>query len=703
MSQTRTPRIDSRHKTAAQGIRAGFTLVMALIILLGLIGIVHMNSVTNDIRRIIEVQNRKSQLAYEMVIASRERAMHLRALIDEQNPFERDAMVPRFHELAGVFRRAREEMLKLELSHEEYKLLKAQAEYTARGSLIQDEVLDLTLQDRLEEARDLFVHHNILQKAALDNLRQIANLQIRHNETASLSARERYRMAVVLLLLSGAVVLLLTGLIALFVSRRQAHLLLQLMAKEREQHRMNKLLAKANQDLQSQKTAMDEHAIVSIADTSGSIIYVNDNFCRISQYSREECMGRNHRLLKSDVHPQAYFDEIWSTILAGSVWSGEFCNRRKDGGLYWTFSTIVPCLDNDQLPYQFISITTDITERKQLEGSLIAANRDLQLRIDERTRALSQAMKQLEQDIHERQQGQQKLQQQFAELQALHRELQDTQSQLLQSEKMASVGQLAAGVAHEINNPIGYVHSNLGTLEGYANDLFRIIAACETIRDSAYPTPECQAIDELMRSLDLAFLKEDFPALIRESKEGISRVRKIVQDLKDFSRLDASLEWQMADLHAGLESTLNIVHNEIKYKAEVVKEYGDIPEVECLPSRLNQVFMNLLVNATQAIDQERGTITLRTGRIGDDKVFIEIADTGRGIPEAIRDKIFDPFFTTKPVGVGTGLGLSLAYGIIQKHQGRFELESEMGQGTTFRIILPVSQTQTSLNLTAKET
>lgn len=165
-----------------------------------------------------------------------------------------------------------------------------------------------------------------------------------------------------------------------------------------------------------------------------------------------------------------------------------------------------------------------------------------------------------------------------------------------------------------------------------------------------------------------------------------------MQDLKDFSRVDSSQEWQTADLHDGIDSTLNIVlvNNEIKYKVDVVKEYGALPPVECLPSQLNQVFMNLLVNAAYAMDQERGRITIRTGTAGD-WAWLEFADNGGGIPPEIQQKIFDPFFTTKPVGKGTGLGLSLTYGIIQKHHGRIMVQSQVGKGTVFRIELPIVQ------------
>jgi signal transduction histidine kinase len=254
---------------------------------------------------------------------------------------------------------------------------------------------------------------------------------------------------------------------------------------------------------------------------------------------------------------------------------------------------------------------------------------------------------------------------------------------------MASVGQLAAGVAHEINNPIGYVHSNLGSLEKYLAELFQALAGYEAAEAAMPQGPALADLRRLKEGLDLEFLKEDIPVLMRESKEGISRVRKIVQDLKDFSRVDSQQQWEWTNLHRGIDSTLNIVSNEIKYCADVVKEYGEIPDIECLPSQLNQVFMNLLVNAGHAIEGGRGTITIRSAMAGEDCVRIEVTDTGKGIPPENLQRIFDPFFTTKPIGKGTGLGLSLSYGIVQKHGGRLEVRSTVGQGTTFSVVLPV--------------
>jgi len=278
-------------------------------------------------------------------------------------------------------------------------------------------------------------------------------------------------------------------------------------------------------------------------------------------------------------------------------------------------------------------------------------------------------------------------------LSELNQKLKEAQSQLLQSEKLASIGQLAAGVAHEINNPIGFVYSNLGTLQRYFTDLLRLIEAYESAESTIGDNAVVANLHALKKKADLDFLREDTTALMNESRDGITRVKDIVQNLKDFSHPDGSDEWQWAALQQGLESTLNIVWNELKYKCTVIKEYGNIPDIECLPSQLNQVFMNMLVNAGHAIE-ERGTITLRTGTQGD-QVWVEIEDTGKGIAPENLKRIFDPFFTTKPVGTGTGLGLSLTYSIVQKHKGRVEVDSTVGQGTRFRICLPIHQTETA--------
>lgn len=322
--------------------------------------------------------------------------------------------------------------------------------------------------------------------------------------------------------------------------------------------------------------------------------------------------------------------------------------------------------------------TLEVMQKNQeLEAeqeALRLLNEQLEQRVKQRTAAVEQANQQLLSNN--------------SELKQLNEQLESAQSQLLQSEKMASIGQLAAGVAHEINNPVGFVNSNLGSLAKYIASLFKVIdayAAAEAMNDAkVFP-----GVAQIKKAVDFAYLVEDIPSLLKESQDGLARVTRIVQDLKDFSHVDES-NWQYANLEQGMDSTLNVVNNEIKYKAEVVKEYCGLPEIECMPSQLNQVFMNLLMNAVQAIDN-KGTITVRTGVSGDE-VWVEVEDTGKGIASENLNRIFDPFFTTKPIGKGTGLGLSLSYGIVQKHHGRIEVKSEAGKGTKFRVCLPVRQT-----------
>jgi PAS domain S-box-containing protein len=271
----------------------------------------------------------------------------------------------------------------------------------------------------------------------------------------------------------------------------------------------------------------------------------------------------------------------------------------------------------------------------------------------------------------------------------LNAKLEDTRNQLLQSEKMASIGQLAAGVAHELNNPIGFVHSNLGTLDNYLKDIFAIVDAYAHVEATiSAPCPSLASVRALKQEKDFDFLREDITQLMAESKDGLNRVKKIVQDLKDFSRVGET-HWQLADIHAGIDSTLNIVWNELKYKCTITKYYAEhLPAIYCLPSQLNQVFMNLLINSAHAIESQ-GEMTITTRQADDAHIPSEFKDNGSGIAPEHLTRIFDPFFTTKPVGKGTGLGLPIVWGIIGKHHGDIAVHSTLGLGTTFTITLPI--------------
>ncbi|MBD2537841.1 PAS domain S-box protein [Coleofasciculus sp. FACHB-SPT36] len=293
-------------------------------------------------------------------------------------------------------------------------------------------------------------------------------------------------------------------------------------------------------------------------------------------------------------------------------------------------------------------------------------------------------------------------QEQAAKLEQTLSELQQTQAQLVQTEKMSSLGQLVAGIAHEINNPVNFIYGNLAHTDEYTKDLLNLLQLYQ--QHYFHPVPEIQ--DE-MAAIDLDFLIEDLPKMLTSMKVGAERIRQIVLSLRNFSRLDEA-EMKAVDVHEGIESSLLILQNRLKTKPDhpgiqLIKEYGDLPQVECYAGQLNQVFMNLLTNAIDALEEriERGEentksyipkICIRTSVVNSDRVLISIADNGLGMTEAMQKQLFNPFFTTKPVGKGTGLGLSISYQIVvEKHGGQLHCLSEPGQGTEFAIAIPIQQ------------
>ena len=282
------------------------------------------------------------------------------------------------------------------------------------------------------------------------------------------------------------------------------------------------------------------------------------------------------------------------------------------------------------------------------------------------------------------------------ELSETNSKLVETHSQLLQSEKMAAIGQLSAGIAHEINNPISFVDSNISILSEWYRTLTEVIEEYDDqiIKNTQALTP----FQAIKANKDFEYIKEELPILVKETQDGLKRVSTIVADLKNFAHSD-DMVWQDTDLSAGLNSTLNIIRNEVKYKADITLSENNIPMVECLPAQINQVFMNIIVNAAQSIDG-KGKITINLTHI-DQWGCISIHDTGRGIPEKDLNRIMEPFYTTKPIGLGTGLGLSISYGIIKTHHGRIDIESKMGEGSTFKIWLPIKQSKEPSQLNSK--
>ncbi len=396
-------------------------------------------------------------------------------------------------------------------------------------------------------------------------------------------------------------------------------------------------------------------AIIYSAVPTGDfkITFVSENLRIVLGYEPYE-MRDDMNFWIEHIHPDdsaALMQRLPALLSQGGQLTHDYRFRHQKGHYLWMHGTLRLVRNRAGQPLELLGSLLDISKRKEMEDAL---------------------------------------KQEKEEQKNLIRELQEAREQLLQNEKMAAIGQLAAGVAHEINNPIGYINSNLGTLKHYTDDLLELTALYQAIEGSLGEAdqPLLESINRTKERIDIDYIKADLPDLVRESQEGAERVRRIVQDLKEFSYVNEA-EWQLADLHQGLNSTLNIVCNEIKYKAEVHKEYGDLPQVECIASQINQVFMNLLVNAAQAIEKQ-GIITLRTDH-NESEVWIEVSDTGEGIAEDKLKHIFEPFYTTKPVGVGTGLGLSLSYTIIKKHHGRIEVASEPGNGTRFTLFLPIKQ------------
>ena len=310
------------------------------------------------------------------------------------------------------------------------------------------------------------------------------------------------------------------------------------------------------------------------------------------------------------------------------------------------------------------SVQINIKHRTQAEQELKALNIALEQKVTERTSELSSTL---------------------SDLQEAHQQLKISQSTILQQDKMASIGQLAAGVAHEINNPMGFITSNLAALERYRVKLFDYIQQLEISAVEPKSSSSEQKISDLKKKLKIDLINEDIEDLLVESQEGAQRVTEIVQNLKGFSRVD-QLEEIAADINDCIEKTLNIARNEIKYKATVEKKYGDLPTLVCYPQQLNQVFLNLLVNAAHAIE-DKGIIKVST-EYSNNQIIIKIADNGSGIPNDNLPRLFEPFYTTKEIGKGTGLGLSIAYDIIKKHNGEIRVTSTEGQGTTFTVTLP---------------
>jgi len=378
---------------------------------------------------------------------------------------------------------------------------------------------------------------------------------------------------------------------------------------------------------------------VIITDLTGAIVYANREFSIVSGYELEEVIGKNPRILKSGQTSSADYGELWRTIMSGNEWRGVFQNRKKNGDHYWESAVIRPLEDHDGTISHFLALKEDITSKLELE------------------------------------------------------------SQLRQSQKLEAIGQLAAGIAHEINTPIQYIGDNTTFIKQSWKDISELLVAVEDLKKHTTAIPSLQSafdsFDRSFKSADVAYLSQEVPRAIDQTLDGVQRVASIVQAMKEFSH-PGSQEKRSVDLNKAIETTATVSRNEWKYVANLEMRLDpNLPLVSCLPGEMNQVLLNLLVNASHAIADRAafsgdgmGMITV-TSRHCENDAEVMVSDTGVGIPENIRDRVFEPFFTTKELGKGTGQGLALAHSIVvKKHGGRIWFESEVGKGTTFFIRLP---------------
>ena len=410
--------------------------------------------------------------------------------------------------------------------------------------------------------------------------------------------------------------------------------------------------------------------VIADATTSNlANIYCNPAFAKMTGYSQEEIIGNNCRLLQgNDTDPEA-IDQIRQALQNQSECTVVLKNYRKDGRAFWNQLAISPVRDRKGKLTHFIGVQMDVTKGKEAEEAL----------------QISEA----------------KSREQAAKLEVALNQLQQTHSQLVQSEKMSSLGLLVAGVAHEINNPVSFIYGNLTHLDNYTQELLHLLK----LYQQHYPHPVLE-IKEQIEAIELDFLMEDLTQMLSSMNVGVDRICQIVNSLRNFSRHDESAI-KAVNIHEGIDSTLLILNHRMKATGntqaiQVVKEYGELPAVECYAGPINQVFMNIVGNAIDALEdsnKERtiqeirdnpSKIKISTSVVDDNYVEIKISDNGPGMTEEVKQRIFDTFFTTKPIGKGTGMGLSISYQIVaERHRGEVNCISEIGQGTEFTIKLPI--------------
>jgi PAS domain S-box-containing protein len=406
-------------------------------------------------------------------------------------------------------------------------------------------------------------------------------------------------------------------------------------------------------------------------DVLGNFTVVNSAMCSALGYGPEELIGEKYwKLMNKEVAKQlkqtveVLHKEDQPINLLDMV------ATKKDGTKVIYEAMVSVIRETDGVVVGFRGVGRDVTRRRQMETEL-KKNQEELIR---KNKELDESRKNVQLAL--------------IKLENTYEELKASQLKILQQEKMASIGQLAAGVAHELNNPMSFIASNLSTMDKYLSRLTDFIRAQSEALKSIKDSAKLQKIDEKRAELKLDHILEDSKTLIKESLDGSERVKRIVKELNSFSRMDEE-EYKKADINECIESAITIVWNELKYKTTLKKEYGDLPLTKCYPRQINQIFVNLLINAAGSI-ADKGNITIKTWQ-ENDFIWMQVSDTGVGIPRKNLIKIFEPFFTTKEAGKGTGLGLSISYEIVQRHHGEITVKSEVGTGTTFTIKIPVVQ------------
>jgi two-component system, NtrC family, sensor kinase len=413
-------------------------------------------------------------------------------------------------------------------------------------------------------------------------------------------------------------------------------------------NRMLEALDKSNEQLKKEiarskllTTAIEQSVeTVVVTDIEGTIVYANKSFETVTGYTVGEALGQNPRMLKSGLHDERFYRELWQTLIQTGTWFGRLKNRKKDGTIFEEESRISGVKDERGNVTNYVAVKKDITHEAALE------------------------------------------------------------MQLMQARKLESIGQLAAGIAHEINTPSQYVGDNIRFLQEAIEGFMTVIANFDALTQEMCPQLKSgelySRLQQTEEDVDLEFLLEEAPTAINQSLEGIERISKIVAAMKEFAH-PGSGQMTPNDINKALNSTITVASNEWKYVAHVETDLREgLPMVPCYIGEMNQVFLNILVNAAHAIgsaNRESGKIRVSTA-LEEPFVRIDISDNGTGIPEAIQQRIFDPFFTTKEVGKGTGQGLAMAFATVtERHHGKLQVNSKEGEGTTFSLFLPLTQNE----------